>query len=366
VRTLAGIASGGRVFAGPRTVALIIADDCNSNCVMCWYHSPLLGGERSGTHAVEGGGVRPRFMDTKLLESIVRQCRDLGTRRVVLGGSGETALHPDLDAMLELTVSLGLRPYVITNGLAVDEARARRWAALPAHYRFSLHAGDPETWSAIHPAGTSEQFERICSAISTLVASSRARVSLMHVIQRANFRTVTTMVRHARSLGVDDLVILPVRAEGEVADAVVLDREEELELRGILAEAHRFAQGWGIRTTLLDYLADQRHVRGGRLTTPEVYREMSCTVGWTYAEFDIDGTMRPCEGSGTTLGSAADTPIAALWRSAAYREFRRAARDLPRRRTPVPGCPCDACCMVKFNRNVHDLVRLRSLRPSAP
>ncbi len=366
LRTLAGIASGRRVLTGPRTVALIIADDCNSSCVMCWYHSPLLRGGRAGAHPGPEAASRPRFMDGALFESIVRQCRDLGTRRIVLGGTGEPALHPDLDAMLELVASLGLDAYVITNGLAVDGTRARRWAALPAHFRFSVHAGDAHTWLAVHPAGTREEFGAICSAIATLSASECAEVSLMHVIQRANFRGLVRMVEHAGALGVRELVILPVRAEGEVAAAVVLGAEEEAELDGVLVQARTRAETLGIRSTLDDYIRDRRHVRRGRLCTRGVYDRMSCVVGWSYAELDIDGTMRPCEGSRVVLGNAAETPIAEMWRSPRYAEFRRAARILPRRGTPVPGCSCDACCMVKFNRNVHEVMRLRSLRPSAP
>lgn len=41
-RSLAGIVSRNHVFAGPRSVALAISDVCNTNCIMCSCHSPLL------------------------------------------------------------------------------------------------------------------------------------------------------------------------------------------------------------------------------------------------------------------------------------------------------------------------------------
>lgn len=359
VRTLLGIFSGRWVFGGPRAIALILSRACNSSCVMCWYHSPkLIGGARN----VEStDGEHPEFMDLALCETIIRECHDLRTYRVILGGHGEPTLNPDFDRILGCVTDRGMAPYVITNGLAVDETRAREWAGCRAHFRFSVHAGSEESWLRIHPQCSSAQFARLERVIRRLAESDRARVSTMHVLQKANYRDVQNMVLHAHNLGVRQVEFLPVRTD-DGSNEVLLDREEERELRDELRLGMRLAEDCGIRTNIGDYLQTNRFIRAGSPVTADFYRTVPCYVGWLYAEFDIDGTMRPCENSDIVLGRAGEVTVREMWHSRPYHEYRRQGRAMARRGMPVRGCPCHACCMSKFNANVHNLLRLRSLR----
>jgi MoaA/NifB/PqqE/SkfB family radical SAM enzyme len=280
---------------------------------------------------------------------------------VVLGGHGEPTLHPRFDDLLDLVAGLGMVPYVLTNGLAVDLARAGEWASRRAHYRFSVHAGDLDTWLRVHPRGSGEQFERLEGVLGCLAASDWAQVSTMHVLQKANFRDARRMVEHAGSLGIREVQFFPVRTSDELAE-VLLGREDEAELRGELRACERLAATYGIRTNLREYLGNNRYTRTGVPATAALYRHVPCYVGWLYAEFDVDGSMRPCENSTILLGRAGEQSVREMWNSPRYDAFRREGRTMPRRGTPVAGCPCDACCMPKFNTNVHNLLRLRSLR----
>jgi len=124
-RALLGIATSRWVFSGPRSVALAISYPCNTSCSMCWYHSPLLHGARpedADESSLRSRG--PLHMDPAVAETIVRESHAMGTFRVVLCGEGEPTLHPHFDHILELVTQLNMEPYVITNGLAVDEARS--------------------------------------------------------------------------------------------------------------------------------------------------------------------------------------------------------------------------------------------------
>lgn len=362
-RTLLGIISGRRVFGGPRSIALILSSTCNSACVMCWFHSPLLAS--AGLDAETSDPQRPPFMDFALCEAIIRESRELGTHRVVLGGHGEPTLHPRFDDLLDLVAGLGMLPYVLTNGLAVDLGRAREWASRRAHYRFSVHAGDVETWLRVHPRGSAEQFRRLEGVLGCLAASDRAQVSTMHVLQKDNFRNARRMVEHAGSLGIREVQFFPVRIR-DLLTEVLPDPEAEEELRGELRACERLAATYGIRTNLREFPESNHYTRSGVPETAALYRRIPCYVGWLYAEFDVDGSMRPCENSSIVLGRAGSQSVREMWNSPRYDEFRREGRAMPRSNTPVTGCPCDACCMPKFNINVHNLLRLRSLRYGEP
>jgi len=354
VRAVMGVLTERRAFAGPRSVALAISEVCNTDCVMCWCHS-LAARRRKAAHRGRS------FMDPALLETIIRQSRAMGTYRVVLSGYGEPALHPDFDRMLELLMRLDMEPFVLTNGLALDDARARLWGRMRAHFRFSLQGGDVETWLRVHPSGTAGQFERLSRMIRRLVEAGVPRVSALHVIHKANVGGLRQMVEHARRVGVREVLFRPARLD-EALSELLLDPGEEARLRRDMTECLALAGSYGISTNLREYLDTNLHIRDGRLHTRDVYRRVPCYIGWLYAEFAQDGTMMPCLGSQRVMGRAGEGALRAVWRSPRYREFRHEAHSMPRRGKPVAGCICHACCMCRYNLNVYNLLRLKSLR----
>lgn len=363
-RCVLGLLSRRFVFGGPRSIALLLSAECNSRCIMCWFHSPLLGvkNEPAGSPR-QPHSSRNLFMDYELCEAIIRETHEMGTARVILGGWGSPGLHPQIERILSLLVGLEMAPYLITNGLAIDEQRARAWAQLPVHFRFSMHAGDPETWLRIHSGGSLKQYELLEKVIRLLASGGRARVSIMHAIQKDNFRRMREMVEHAHRLGVGQVLFLPVQAEGIIASSVLLSEEEEgVELPQELDRALKRAEELGLHTNLAEYIATRRFIRNGVADTSGLYRRIPCYVGWVYSEFHIDGSMRPCEYSSVELGKAGQQEIRKMWFSPTYERFRREGRDLPLRDTEVTGCNCGKCTMAKFNLNIHALLHIKSRR----
>jgi MoaA/NifB/PqqE/SkfB family radical SAM enzyme len=362
VKVLLGILSRRRVFIGPRSVGLTISNICDTNCLMCGAHSTLLKKPPvPGTMPTAAFASRQPFMDDRLLKQCLQECHDTGTFRLVLGGNGEPALHPSFDEVLVLMRRLRMEPYVLTNGLSLDRGRVKIWGATPGHFRFSLHAGDPETWHRVHPRNKPEQFERLSRHIKELAAAGVPKVSTMHVIQKANFRQVCRMVEHAREVGVKEILFRPARDDGGFA-GVVPGAHEEQELHRELSQAHRLAESYGIHTNLGEYLATNLYNHQGVLNTWPLYEKIPCYVGYLHAEIDLDGTLIPCIFSRRVMGKMGVDGLWDLWNSPPYRAYRLEGRAMPRRGTPVKGCLCGACCMVKFNQNLYRLLHLKSLR----
>ncbi len=363
-RAMLGILTSRWTFSGPRSVALSISDVCNTDCLMCWCHSPLVHPPTSSPAAARARKPRgPLFMEWDCFESVIRQLRAMGTFRVVLGGNGEPSMHPEFERMLELITSLGMEAYVLTNGLEISEERARVWAKQSAHFRFSLQGGDEESWLRVHPRGTSRQYEGAMRLIRFLAASRGPRVSTMQVIQRGNFRAVPAMVEQACQLGVGEVLFRPARATGPLA-SVVLDEAEEEELRRLLTDALQFARRYGIHTNIPEYLENSLYIVNGVMRTAHIYRTVPCYMGWIYSEIEMDGTVRPCLNSRIKMGRIGEASYREMWHSERYRQYRRDGVTMPRRGKLVAGCECHACCMVKYNINIHHLLRLKSFRYS--
>ena len=354
LRTLAAVVGRSSRLAGPRTVALILSRTCNSQCLMCWYHSPLRPPAESETD--------PVFMDSGLAETLLEQCRSLGVFRVVLGGHGEPTLHPGFDRLLDRADRLGLEAYVISNGLDIDPARAGRWSRRRAHFRFSLHAADARTWAKIHPHRGQDDFAAVEKTVGEVARGRRSKVSILHVIQRANAGRLGDTLDQAARLGVREVLFMPVRADGP-RESVLLRQEDRASLCDELEQCARRAAHLRIRTNLRELLETSSFTHDGVPRTPELYSQIPCVIGHLYLEVDIDGTVRPCEGSRIVLGSAADcADLRELWRSPEYEVFRRRGRRLPRSSEPIPGCPCGQCTMAPFNLAVARLLRPGRLR----
>lgn len=359
IKSLIGILTRRVVLGGPRSIALIISKECNSQCVMCWYHSPFL--SVNGNLGEDKDNGHSKFMDFSLCEKIIRETHQIGTFRYVLGGHGEPLLHPQFDKILDLLIRLKRAPYVITNGFAIDEQYAKYLSTKRAHYRISVHAGDVETWLRIHSTSSASQFESLTRAIKLLAASNCSTLSFMNVIQKANFDRVSDMIEYAHKLGVKDVLFLPVRANGNLAQ-VVLNSSEESEFKRHLQKCLKLADSYGINTNIKDYLLNNRFIRNGVLNTSGIYQKIPCYIGWIYSEFDSDGTMRPCENSDIIIGMAGSQSIKDMWLSSKYNEYRYKSLRLPLRDTFVEGCNCHECSMAKFNINVHNILSFKSIK----
>jgi len=359
-RAALGIATRRYVFGGPRLLVLDICEACDTDCIMCEEHSPLLRPDvqTSANRSTQAASQPPRYADRGMLESIVRESARAGTHKVVLGESGEPIIHPHFDRLLDLTVQQGMTPIVMTNGLALDERRASRWAPMAAYYRFSLHAGDVDTWLRIHPGGSSAQWERLSRVIRVLVREGKSTVVAMHVLQKANFRGIQQMIEHAKEHGIRQVVFSPVRGTGCLAQ-VLLAEEEESWLRRELQRCIPLAQSLGIRTNARQYLDTGLHVTSGQHQTASVYRRVPCYVGWIQSFVLADGTAIPCEASNRTMGNMHEQSFLDIWRSPRYQEFRREAITLPERGEPVKGCACDHCSLVRSNLKTWNLLHMR-------
>ena len=355
--SLLGIVSRRLVFSGPRLAALILSRQCNSKCIMCWYHSPLL--VKSEEEKKEFGGIQ--FMDYELCEKIIRELHSLGTYRIVLGGHGEPTLHPQFDKLLDLIIEHRMSPYVISNGLTLDKQRARLWAKKRAYFRFSMHAGDVETWLKIHPECTASQFEEISQCIKLMTTSNIAKVATMNAVQKSNFNKIRSMIKYAHMHGIKDVQFFPVRTDGHLPQ-VVLEAEEEYDTLKDLDWCHGYAKKNGIATNINEYLSSNRFIRGGHLQTQKLYEKMPCYIGWIYTEFDTDGLIRPCENSERVMGHANEEGICDVWNSTRYHTFRREALMISRNGNSVRGCVCENCPMSKFNINIHNLLHFKSFK----
>jgi len=89
----------------PRQLTVAVTAACNLKCVGCRYGRDFMVGSR---------------LELPMVRSLLDDAREAGVNRVRFYG-GEPLLHPDTPAMIAHARSLGMEPYMTTNGVLLEK-----------------------------------------------------------------------------------------------------------------------------------------------------------------------------------------------------------------------------------------------------
>lgn len=323
--------SEGRPLGGPESVHVDITNACNTNCITCWDHSPLLRIGRSSAW-------KRQRADAASVLSLVDDAMSLGSlRAVVLSGMGDPMTHSEVYAIIEGIKARRLHLTIITNLIPAD---ADRIVALGVdQLLIGVHAASEASYVAFHPNFTGREWRKLISMLETFAAAGR-RFKHVQVIANVNAHEVVDMVRLAARYRAGQ-VNFKLASLGEGTEAARIDEAQRQELIDSLVPAARAeADLLGVATNL-DVFARQLGA-GGAATAP--IDEVGCFMGYVYARVLVDGTVLYCCNTEVRVGSLAEASLSELWRGANW----EALRAQMRRGDYLPSC---AQC-GKLNQNV--------------
>ena len=327
---LRGIAEG-RVLTGPQTVHIDLANGCNTNCVTCWDHSPLLNEPRSSAWK------RKRVT----VEDFSALAEDLASMKsveaVILSGMGDPFVNPDIYRIIEVSKHYGWHVTVLTNALLAD---AERVLDLDLDMMLiSVNGVSAESYLAFHPNLTAHDFERLRSLLDTFAQGGK-RFKHVQVINRDTAHEVPLMVRFAARYRAAHITYkLASLGHGTERCAITFEQRVRLKEEWIpeaLAEASRL----GVETNLSVFASQ---VEAGGLSTAPI-KVVGCFMGWTYARVTVEGKILFCCSTEVEVGDLTLGKFSEQWYGTRWNETRE--RLIEGRY--FPGC---AQC-GKLNQNV--------------
>ena len=308
-------AAVGRPLAGPLVVNFLITYRCDSRCFMCDWPRPSFYRTR--------GSVE---LDTAEAKRVIDEVAALGAAGLNLTG-GEPTLRDDCFELAAHAKSRGLFVNVNSNGQSLSDP-GRVDALLAAGVdavNLSVDGACAETHDRLR--GQRDGFERVRQATALILARRRAgrpTVTYMFVVGPDNHSELPAFVALARARGVDAVSFLPLLDifEGHRAPLAPSVAAMESSVAGLIA-ARRAEPGDFIENSE-DYLSlFGRSWRG----EPSPLR---CFVPWSHLAIDAYGNVYPCGvwlHQDRRVGSARETSLPAVWRSAALGEARRELAD---------------------------------------
>lgn len=229
---------------------------------------------------------------------------------------GEPFAHPEFPALLELLASLRseFSFAILSNGVLIDHAMARKLAAWSPRFVQVSIEGSPATHDALRGAGN---HAAVVAAVERLVAAG-VRTLLAFTAHRANFREFPEVARLGQRLKVarvwaDRLIpqgqggALHGLSPGETWEFLELMRQTRLQVESGMTS--RFGQVTEVALhRALQFLA------GG-----SAYR---CTAGDTLITVMPDGTLYPCRRMPIVAGNLHRTSLETLYDGPLLRRLR--------------------------------------------
>ena len=321
----------------PTSLNLMMADVCDSQCIMCGHD-----------YLTAGSG------EMLTLERMITLCGHLDMTRVVditYGGGGEPFLNPELPDIAEFIRKNYpvVRHMVISNFIAVKEETLRRMLANGVHFLVSINAATPETFRAISGR---DAFASVMKSLRLLVHLRRVlhapvQILISFILMRRNIAELIDFVRLAADLGVDGIRLIYVRVYpeshrmrtgrmGTICPEDSLYYDQKLSDRMMLAaKRESLTRGVPIENTLLFTSAERR--------------PRECVHPWKSLYVNFNGDVYPCPASEILFkpkidkrqyhsGNLLTQHYSAFWNNVFWQTLRRS--NLKGAPTEVPECGC--------------------------
>ena len=309
---LAGLERG-EVLTGPQTVHVDVTNGCNTNCITCWDHSPLL------TIGRTSAWKRQRI-DVAALEGVLDDAASLGgLEAIILSGMGEPFTHPGIYEMIAAVKRRGLHLTIITNLVAAD---VEQIIALGVdQLLIGVQGASRASYEAFHPSFKNGEWDRLLGMLARLREAGR-RFKHVQVVCEVNAHELVDMVRLAKTYDASLLNFKLAGLKGGTETCRVTDAQRRELESSLVPEARRVARDLGVDTNL-DVFEAQLSA-GGEATAP--IRDVGCFIGQTYARVLVDGTVLYCCNTDVVVGHLAEARFSDLWRAERWNAVRARMR----------------------------------------
>jgi cyclic pyranopterin phosphate synthase len=202
--------SGENVY--PITLELGPATICNHYCTWC-MHGAYFGKHRNDADAAKLYPDRS-IMAFDFYKRILDECIPLGVKSVILSGSGEPFVNPEISLFIEYTKKRGTDLAIITNGSIIRERDVRPAVSCATWIRVSLDAATSETRQRVHRTtgtdfdDTLENMRRMADAKKKLNAT--VQLGSQIALCPENVHEIFEVGRISKDCGMDYVQIKPV------------------------------------------------------------------------------------------------------------------------------------------------------------
>jgi radical SAM protein with 4Fe4S-binding SPASM domain len=274
---------------------------CNLNCVHC--------SREAGPNTQTDDELKPLE-----LFHLVKQAAEIGIPALTLMG-GEPTVHPYFMELAFYARHMGIG-YVSTstNGLLVDDEKARQMAAIFSDVQVSIHGATADVHDEI--VGRKGAFDKATNAVRMLRKHGCTDINVSFSVLKSNMHQMDEMIALAPSLGATSLRFLGLTPEGRGSCLPQLTPADREMISDFIRE--RRAEG---------KLCGGIPVEGGGFPIYMPFNDEACfygcPAGRTLMCVDAFGLAGICSVLPMRIGSVRENSLLELWHNVAARRVRQ-------------------------------------------
>jgi len=322
---------------GPSSLNLMMADTCNSQCVMC-----------GKDYRACGTG---RYLSLDNVRTIYRHLDMSRVVDVIYGGGGEPFLNPDLSRIAAYTRAHYpvIQHTVISNGIDFRKDVAETLLLNGVHFLLSVNAATSETYRRVSGV---DGFEHVMDNVRALAAMCReppSSLALSMILMRQNIEELPLFVELAATIGADAVKTLyariypPAFRAKDGREGMIMPQDSlfyhQKTSDSCIRKAKDTARRLGIS---LDHEPLFDDPRGARVR--------DCHEPWKSLFINFNGEVYPCPASEILFrpkidqgryksGNILEQEVSAFWNNRFWQSLRRTNAEQDRQEI-VPECLC--------------------------
>jgi radical SAM protein with 4Fe4S-binding SPASM domain len=344
IQLFRGLLNGQFARTGPFYVTWDIVGRCNLQCIGCPYHTPL-----------KSHNPPARDFPLEAFQRLCDELMEVGTCTLVLQGSGEPFLHPDLFRMVQTAKANGFEVVILTNGTLLNRDMCEQLIESGADtLKVSLWATSPSEFEQNYPSTPERMFDRIVDGLSTLSSVKKIQGASLpkgifyYVINRNNYHSISNAVDLAVNTGCDGIHFSIMHDSSRTVGSLVL---EEDDMRRVDDDLRK------VETRLNDlHMAHNiDRVRFRYQIGEFVLDRVPCYSFWYHVRVQLDGRVFPCGRCAPEMdfGNIHTQSFEDIWNGEAIRAFRQHTMKRNADLEIMKTCDCRYCCFVCDNMRVH-------------
>jgi len=313
-----------QVFIGPQTIVFDPFHRCNTKCQHCWVHTP---GVKQPEEFLE------RKFDFELFKKIIDDASAMMTDGIILQGDGEPLMYDKFMPMLRYARSKKLGVLFFTNGILLDEEKAKEVIELGVNEIYcSLPAGSAETYAKISTIQPGETFYKVRDNLKRFMVlrrqsgNNQPRLIVSHVIHTLNYHELTEMAKMDADIAPDAVRFYLIRLD--VMNRFLQLKPQEIEaIKKQIPEISRILAKNNIEfVDNFEFQLDNYDAKTGAWSK-DFFLNHGCTIGWYFNLIPAKYDMSFCCHL-RTVGYLDRKPFKDVWNSTEYWRWRRQAKYL--------------------------------------
>jgi len=328
-RNLKGVASRYYAYKGPDAIQIDLTNRCNSKCLLCWTHSPLIQKDKNSNS---------EDLDFSIVKNFINDIAELGTKEVIFSGGGEPFVYPKIWEVLEFTQEAGLRFHINSNLTLLDRRDISRLLSFNnlSSLTISIWAGDAALYSRLHNR-KEEVFYRVKDTLKILNASksSRLHTKICTIVNRLNYSKLRDLLDLSAETGCNAIEFGVADTIAGATGIFLLDKTQLNSLKQDYVNITRSINNKS-RVKIINEDLFLRRISNGRACYGEYdsfLEKMPCYAGWLFLRLRANGDYNSClKSHRLPIGNIYKDRFSSVWNNLLQQDFRRNSLAVPKNR----------------------------------